>query len=81
MRMPDVNVLVYAHRKDEAAHDAYLDWLERLVEGPEPFSLSVLVAVGFVRAVTNPRIFDDPRRCRLRWRQSSNSPRILDAVW
>src|SRR5262245_50855095 len=60
MRMPDVNLLVYAHRADTAAHEAYADWLRRLVDGPEPFALSVLVAVGFVRLVTNPRIFADP---------------------
>lgn len=58
--MPDVNVLVYAHREDERVHDAYRLWLEELVNGPEPFALSVLVAVGFVRVVTNPRIFAHP---------------------
>lgn len=60
MLMPDVNVLVYAHRDDEEVHDAYADWLKRLVDGAEPFSLSVLVAVGFVRVVTNQRIYKDP---------------------
>ncbi|MFV2062123.1 MAG: type II toxin-antitoxin system VapC family toxin [Chloroflexota bacterium] len=58
--MPDVNVLVYAHRQDEAWHHSYADWLERLVDGPEPFSLSVLVAVAFIRIVTNPKTFDHP---------------------
>jgi len=60
MLMPDVNVLVYAHREDEELHEAYADWLKRLVDGAEPFSLSVLVAVGFVRVVTNQRIYADP---------------------
>jgi hypothetical protein len=58
--MPDVNVLVYAHRADERGHEAYRAWLERLVNGAEPFGLSVLVAVAFVRIVTNPRIFPFP---------------------
>jgi toxin-antitoxin system PIN domain toxin len=58
--MPDVNVLVYAHRRDEALHQPYADWLKQLVDGSEPFGLSVLVAVGFVRIVTNGRIYDDP---------------------
>jgi uncharacterized protein len=58
--MPDVNVLVYAHRQDEARHEAYRAWLERMVDGAEPFTLSVLVAVGFIRVVTNERIFPDP---------------------
>ena len=60
MLMPDVNVLVYAHRQDEAWHEPYAAWLKRLVDGPEPFALSVLVAVGFVRIVTNQRIYADP---------------------
>ena len=58
--MPDVNVLVYAQREDEARHEASRRWLRELIDGVEPFSLSVLVAVGFVRIVTNPRIYDDP---------------------
>jgi uncharacterized protein len=60
MLIPDVNILVYAHREDEAVHAPYADWLKRLVDGPEPFGLSVLVAVGFLRIVTNARIFLDP---------------------
>ncbi len=60
MRMPDVNVLVYAHRTEERVHEAYRDWLEELVNGPEPFGLSVLVAVAFVRIVTNREIFSQP---------------------
>lgn len=60
MLMPDVNVLVYAHRKDEVRHEAYARWLTHLIDRVEPFSLSVLVAIGFVRIVTNPRIYDDP---------------------
>jgi uncharacterized protein len=59
MLMPDVNVLVYAHRQDEALHESYADWLKGVVDGPEPFALSVLVAVGFVRIVTNTRIYED----------------------
>jgi len=59
MLMPDVNILIYAHRQDEEWHDRYAEWLEDVVDGPEPFALSVLVAVGFVRIVTNPRIYDD----------------------
>ncbi len=58
--MPDVNILVYAHREDEVRHEAYAVWLRALIDGPEPFSLSTLVAVGFIRIVTNPRIYPNP---------------------
>jgi toxin-antitoxin system PIN domain toxin len=60
MQMPDVNLLVYAHRAEERTHGAHRAWLERLARGPEPFALSVLVAVAFVRVVTNPRIYPRP---------------------
>ena len=52
MLMPDVNILVYAHREDESGHEAYAGWLKRVVDGAEPFSLSVLVAVGAWRYLT-----------------------------
>lgn len=60
MLMPDVNVLVYAHRSDEKVHEPYRRWLETLINGSEPFALSVLVAVGFVRIVTERRIYAAP---------------------
>jgi toxin-antitoxin system PIN domain toxin len=53
--MPDVNVLIYAHRAEDPAHGFYRSWLEELASGPSPFGLSVLVASGFIRVVTHPR--------------------------
>jgi hypothetical protein len=44
----------------EKCHEAYAEWLKSLVDGAEPFALSVLVAVGFVKIVTNCRIYEDP---------------------
>jgi len=58
--LPDVNVLVYAHRDDTAHHAACLDWLEQIVNGDESFGLSELVLSGFVRVVTHPRVFAKP---------------------
>ncbi|MDX2024220.1 MAG: type II toxin-antitoxin system VapC family toxin [Deltaproteobacteria bacterium] len=60
MLIPDVNVLIYAHRAESPEHDRYADWLRRLALGPEPFALSDLGASGFVRIVTNPKIWDVP---------------------
>ena len=67
MFMPDVNIFVYAHREDEARHEPYGEWLKSTIDGPEPFALSVLVAVGFVRIVTNPRIYTEPTPLPLAW--------------
>ena len=60
MLMPDVNVLLYAHRADERVHAPYRRWLTELVNGREPFALSVLVGIAFVRVATNARIYQAP---------------------
>lgn len=58
--MPDVNVLVYAHREETQHHQRYAQWLTELASGPEPFAVSESVLHGFTRIVTNARIFDPP---------------------
>jgi toxin-antitoxin system PIN domain toxin len=61
MLLPDVNVLICAHRTDSCDdHRAYADWLVNLATGYEPFALSSLALVGVVRIVTNPRVFRRP---------------------
>ena len=49
MILPDVNVLVYAHREDTLDHRAYRDWLESAVNSDAAFGMSDLVISGFVR--------------------------------
>lgn len=58
--LPDVNVLVYAHREDAPHHKPCRDWLETLVNGPESFAFSELVLSGFLRVVTHPKVFARP---------------------
>ncbi len=61
MLLPDVNVLVYAHREDSSEdHLRYARWLTELATAREPFALSVLALTSLVRIVTNPRIFKRP---------------------
>lgn len=57
MQMPDVNILVYAHREETKEHLRYLKWLTNLVSSSEPFALSELALSGFIRIVTNQKIF------------------------
>jgi toxin-antitoxin system PIN domain toxin len=59
MLLPDVNVLIYAHRAESPEHDRYAEWLRRLASGTEPFGLSELGASAFVRIVTNPKIWSE----------------------
>lgn len=60
MILPDVNVLVYAFREESAQHGAYADWLARLVAGQDELGLNDQVLGGFLRIVTNRRIYADP---------------------
>lgn len=60
MILPDVNVLVYAYRREATDHDAYAGWLTALVAGQDELALTDHCLTGFLRIVTNPRIFSDP---------------------
>lgn len=58
--LPDVNVLIYAHRPESPEHERYAEWLQRLASGVEPFGFSELAASGFVRIVTNSKVWRTP---------------------
>lgn len=60
MILPDVNVLVYAHRADAPDHTAYRRWLEDIINGDQAYGMADIVLSGFLRIVTHPRIFDPP---------------------
>lgn len=60
MVLPDVNVLVYAHREDTSDHQEYRAWLTEVVNSPRAYGLSDLVLSGFLRVVTHPRVFREP---------------------
>lgn len=60
MVLPDVNVLVYAHREDVAGHAAFRAWLEDVINGDEAYGICDLVLSGFVRVVTHPKVFNTP---------------------
>ena len=60
MIIPDVNVLVYAARDDNARHAEYREWLVHAMRGPEAVGLSELVLSGVVRVLTHARVFNPP---------------------
>lgn len=60
MILPDVNVLVNAHRQDTEDHERYADWLARAMVGTEELALTEMTMTGFLRIVTNARIFTEP---------------------
>ena len=60
MILPDVNVLVYAHRQDAVDHIYYRRWLEAMIQSGEGYGISDHVLSGFLRVVTHPRVFISP---------------------
>ena len=60
MLLPDVNVLVYAYNTEAPEHARYREWLQELMNGPEAFGIADIVCSGFLRVVTNPRVFSPP---------------------
>jgi len=60
MILPDVNVLIYAFRRDSPHHALCRRWLIDLVSGDSVFGVSPLTLAAVVRITTNPRAFRAP---------------------
>jgi len=58
--LPDVNILVHAHREDSEHHPVCAQWLRQVIDDDLAYGMSELVLSGFVRIVTHPKIFTDP---------------------
>jgi toxin-antitoxin system PIN domain toxin len=58
--LPDVNVLVLAHRADQDHHEPVRAWLEKEVNSDQPFVLADVAVAGFLRIVTHPRVYRRP---------------------
>lgn len=57
MIIVDANILLYAHVVDFEQHPAALDWLDDRLHGPGRVGLPWPSLLGFVRIVSNPRVF------------------------
>jgi toxin-antitoxin system PIN domain toxin len=60
MILADVNVLIYAFRKDVPQHAVCRSWLEGVVSGDARFGMTRLALSAVVRITTNPRIYNEP---------------------
>jgi uncharacterized protein len=56
MILPDVNVLIYAFRRDVPEHALCKPWLEQVVSGDTRFGISTLALAALVRVTTNIRL-------------------------
>jgi toxin-antitoxin system PIN domain toxin len=62
MLLLDVNILIYANRIDAERHEDYRRWLLSVVEGDEPYAVSDFVLNGYLRIVTDRRIYKNPTK-------------------
>lgn len=60
MILPDVNILIYAHREDTDAHKDISAWFYNVLHGDSTFALSELILSSFLRIVTHSRVFKTP---------------------
>ena len=60
MILVDVNVLVYAKRRDSPDHLKFRDWLEETILSEPVLGVSELVLSSVVRILTHTRIFREP---------------------
>jgi hypothetical protein len=59
MILPDVNVLVYAHRPAARQHARYRRWLENVLASEAAFGVADHVLAGVIRVVTHPAVLSD----------------------
>lgn len=62
MKLIDTNLLVYAYVPALEQHAAARRWFEQSVSQDEAVGLAWVSVLGFLRVVTNPRIFRVPLR-------------------
>lgn len=60
MKLPDVNLLLYAADTSSPRHRMARRWLEEQLSGTETFAFAWSVLLAFLRLSTNPRVFDEP---------------------
>lgn len=60
MILLDVNVLVYACRRDADRHEAYHDWLSERLAGEEPVGVAPESLGALIRITTHARVWKHP---------------------
>ena len=60
MKLPDLNLLLYAIDEEAPHHERSAAWLGDVLSGTEDVGFSWAVLLGFVRLSTNPAVFERP---------------------
>jgi uncharacterized protein len=58
VKLPDVNLFVYAYDLSSPRNVPALGWLEKTLSGSETVALAWQTLLGFVRISTNPAVFE-----------------------
>lgn len=69
MILLDANLLIYAHVASFPQHARAREWLDAQLSGSGPVGLPWPSLLGFLRIVTNPRVFERPEPVGGAWRQ------------
>lgn len=56
----DTNILIYASHEGSQRHEVTRLWLERMISTNHVLAIPWVVALGFLRITTNPRVFATP---------------------
>lgn len=62
MKLPDLNLLIYAVDRRSPSHERSIAWWNGLLSGSETVALTWTVLLGFVRLTTNPSVVQEPLR-------------------
>lgn len=69
MILVDANILVYAYVQAFQQHERARSWLDTQLNGSAPVGLPWPSLLGFLRLVTNPRVFQRPEPMARAWAQ------------
>lgn len=60
MKLPDVNLLLYAVDEESPSHDGAREWLEAVLSGTEAVAFAWMALLGFLRISTQPAAIERP---------------------
>ena len=60
MKLPDLNLLLYAIDEGSPLHRPAREWLEDTLSGTDEVAFAWIVLLGFLRLTTNPSVFEEP---------------------
>jgi len=84
MDLPDNNILINAIRSEAKHHRVAKEWLEDALNHGHPIRLFPAVEAGFLRVVTNPKIYASPTPFKEAWLfldTLSSSPGVEIVQW